>query len=171
MGNLKKHVLAPRANTQAEMNLAFQGTFYNLGERYTDLTKVLFVVFFYSALYPLTFFFGAAILFVQYYVRSPNRIVPQGVSIANSRTQPSMLAFFNSQTDKYCLMRIWASSSSLGGELAKFSRRYFFSGALLAMAIVSAYAYAQFPYGKESFFVGISLPSLEICSNFVIVFR
>jgi hypothetical protein len=78
MGNLKKHVLAPRANTQAEMNLGFQGTFYNLGERYTDLTKVLFVVFFYSALYPLAFFFGAAILFVQYYVRSsPNWIVPQ----------------------------------------------------------------------------------------------
>jgi hypothetical protein len=77
MGNLKKHVLAPRASTQAEMNLGFQGTFYNLGERYTDLTKVLFVVFFYSALYPLAFFFGAAILFVQYYVRSSNRIVPQ----------------------------------------------------------------------------------------------
>lgn len=47
-------------------------------------------------------------------------------------------------------MRIWASSSTLGGELARFSRRYFFSGALLAMAIVSAYAYAQFPYGKEN---------------------
>jgi hypothetical protein len=77
MGNLKKHVLAPRANTQAEMNLSFQGTFYNLGERYTDLTKVLFVVVFYSALYPLAFFFGAAILIVQYYVRSPIRIVPQ----------------------------------------------------------------------------------------------
>lgn len=89
-----KHVLAPRASTQAEMNLAFQGTFYNLGERYTDLTKVLFVVFFYSALYPLAFFFGAAILFVQYYVRSPCRSSHRIVSIANSRTQPYMLAFF-----------------------------------------------------------------------------
>jgi hypothetical protein len=43
-------------------------------------------------------------------------------------------------------MRIYLN---LGGELARFSRRYFFSGALLAMAIVSAYAYAQFPYGKK----------------------
>jgi hypothetical protein len=34
-GNFKKHVLAPRAKTQEEMNLNFQGTFYNLGERYT----------------------------------------------------------------------------------------------------------------------------------------
>jgi hypothetical protein len=154
MGNLKKHVLAPRASTQAEMNLSFQGTGYNLAERYTDLTKVLFVVFFYSALYPLAFFFGAAILFVQYYVRSPNGITHRSVSIACQLTNSTvyMLAFFNSQTDKYCLMRIWASSSTLGGELAQFSRRYFFSGALLAMAIVSAYAYAQFPYGKKHLF-------------------
>ena len=35
VGNFKKHVLAPRAKTQEEMNLNFQGTFYNLGERYT----------------------------------------------------------------------------------------------------------------------------------------
>jgi hypothetical protein len=35
MSNLKKHVLAPRARTQEEMNLSFQGTFYNMGERYT----------------------------------------------------------------------------------------------------------------------------------------
>jgi hypothetical protein len=147
VGNIKKHILAPRANTQAEMNLSFQGTFYNLGERYTDLTKVLFVCFFYSALYPFTFFYGAAILFVQYFVRSPNGSSRQTVSITNSRTQPYMLAFFfNSQTDRYCLMRIWAWAPSLGGELARFSRRYFFSGALLAMAIVSSYAWAQFPY-------------------------
>ena len=41
---------------------------YNLGERYTDLTKVLFMCFYYSALYPAAFFFGTAILIVQYHV-------------------------------------------------------------------------------------------------------
>ena len=41
---------------------------YNLGERYTDLTKVLFVIFYYSALYPAAFFFGTAILIVQHFV-------------------------------------------------------------------------------------------------------
>ena len=35
VGNLKKHVIAPRTRTQEEMNLYFQGTPYNLGERYT----------------------------------------------------------------------------------------------------------------------------------------
>jgi len=33
--NIKKHILGPRAKTQEEMNLSFQGTYYNLGERYT----------------------------------------------------------------------------------------------------------------------------------------
>jgi hypothetical protein len=33
------------------------------------MTKVLFLVFFYSALFPAVFFFGFAILTVQYFVR------------------------------------------------------------------------------------------------------
>lgn len=68
MTNAKKHLLAPRARTQEQMNHFFQGTYYNLGERYTDLTKILFLVFVYSPLFPAAFFFGSAILFVQYYV-------------------------------------------------------------------------------------------------------
>eukprot|EP00977_Amphora_coffeiformis_P030428 scaffold46958_cov199-Amphora_coffeaeformis.AAC.1 len=114
--NLKKHVLAPRARTQDQMNNWFQGTYYNLGERYTDLTKILFVVFVYSALFPAAFFFGAAILLVQYYA------------------------------DKYCLTRIWGWVPTIGSELPKFSRRYFFSGSILVLCILSAYAWAQFPY-------------------------
>ena len=49
-GNVQKHVFAPRSRTQEVMNSFFYGTFYNLGERYTDMTKVLFVCFFYSSL-------------------------------------------------------------------------------------------------------------------------
>lgn len=115
-GNLKKHILAPRTRTQEEMNGYFTGTFYNLGERYTDFSKVLFVVFFYAALFPAGFFFGSLILIVQHY------------------------------TDKYCLMRIWGNQPAIGSELAQFSRRYIFNGALLAFVLVSAYAWVQFPY-------------------------
>ena len=43
-------------------------------------------------------------------------------------------------------MRIWGYSPSLGSEVAQFSRRYFFSGAILAYALISAYAWAGFPY-------------------------
>eukprot|EP00542_Grammatophora_oceanica_P010709 CAMPEP_0194043292 /NCGR_PEP_ID=MMETSP0009_2-20130614/14957_1 /TAXON_ID=210454 /ORGANISM="Grammatophora oceanica, Strain CCMP 410" /LENGTH=944 /DNA_ID=CAMNT_0038687459 /DNA_START=167 /DNA_END=3001 /DNA_ORIENTATION=- len=121
MGNLKKHVLGPRAKTQESMNLWYQGTVYNLGERYTDFTKVMFLCFFYSALFPGSFFFCGAILLMQYYV------------------------------DKYCLMRIWSTAPFIGSQLAVFSRRYFFSLALLAFAVVAAYSWAQFPYDNVCF--------------------
>jgi hypothetical protein len=38
-GNVQKHIFAPRARTQNSMNLFFQGTVYNLGERYTVRQK------------------------------------------------------------------------------------------------------------------------------------
>lgn len=114
--NLKKHILGPRAKTQEEMNLSFQGTFYNFGERYTDFTKILFVVFFYSALFPPGFFFGFLILTFQYLL------------------------------DKFSLVRIWSWTPLIGPELAVFSRQFFFTGAALAFCVVSAYAFAQFPY-------------------------
>ena len=34
-GNFQRHILAPRAMTQQEMNLNFLGTRYRLGERFT----------------------------------------------------------------------------------------------------------------------------------------
>lgn len=55
------------AHTQEQMNLYFQGTAYKIGERYTSMTTIVFVCFFYAALFPAAFFFGAAILTVQYY--------------------------------------------------------------------------------------------------------
>jgi hypothetical protein len=48
--NIQKHVFAPRSRTQEIMNSFFQGTDFQLAERYTDMTKVLFVCFFYSSL-------------------------------------------------------------------------------------------------------------------------
>lgn len=78
------------------------------------MTKVLFVCFFYSALFPASFLFGFVILLVQYHV------------------------------DKFCLLRIWGFSPSLGNSLAVYSRRYFFTGATVAFIIASAYAWAQF---------------------------
>jgi hypothetical protein len=103
------------------------------------MTKVLFLVFFYSALFPAVFFFGFAILTVQYFVSC----------VANSISCPletTLTLLVPVQADKYCLLRIWSWSPNIGSELAKFSRRYFYSGALLAYFLASAYAWAQFPY-------------------------
>lgn len=43
-------------------------------------------------------------------------------------------------------MRIWASIPTIGPELPKFSRRYFFSLSVLAFCLLSAFAWAQYPY-------------------------
>lgn len=57
-GFLKKHFLAPRfSKTQAQMNSYFLGTPFNIAERYTDLTKMMFLCFYYSVLYPAGEFF------------------------------------------------------------------------------------------------------------------
>lgn len=44
------------------------------------------------------------------------------------------------------MLRLWANSPIIGSEVARFSRKYFFSGAVLAYCIISAYAWAGFPY-------------------------
>ena len=48
IGNLRRHVFGPRAGSQRQMNLYFQGTDYDIGERYTEVTRILFLTFFYG---------------------------------------------------------------------------------------------------------------------------
>ena len=50
------------------------------------------------------------------------------------------------QADKYCLLRIWGRIPTIGSELPKFSRRYFFTLSVVFLCFMAAYAYAQFPY-------------------------
>jgi len=116
--NLKKHVLAPRARSQEEMNSWFTGSWFQLGERYTDFTKIIFVVFFYSAVFPPGFFFGFLILMTQYYM------------------------------DKFSLVRIWQPTPRLGADLANFSRKFFFTITVVAFAVVGSFTWAQYPYDK-----------------------
>lgn len=77
---------------------------------------MLFDVFFYSALLPAGFFFGAVSLAIQYLV------------------------------DKFSLMRLWGWPPLIGSEVAAFSRRYFFTAALITLTLISSYTWAQFPY-------------------------
>ncbi len=58
LGNYRKHILAPRARDQEEMNSYMKGGKFELAERYTDATKVLFVALFYSTILPETYFFA-----------------------------------------------------------------------------------------------------------------
>eukprot|EP00557_Chaetoceros_sp_GSL56_P010713 CAMPEP_0176478664 /NCGR_PEP_ID=MMETSP0200_2-20121128/1309_1 /TAXON_ID=947934 /ORGANISM="Chaetoceros sp., Strain GSL56" /LENGTH=987 /DNA_ID=CAMNT_0017874621 /DNA_START=38 /DNA_END=3001 /DNA_ORIENTATION=- len=117
-GNLSKHYFAPRAKTMHQMLLCFKGTPYNLAEKYTDVSKIVLVVIFFSALNPPLLFMGAIALFVRHYA------------------------------DKYCLMRIWSSAPYMGSNLSNFSRKYFFTLAIALGALACAYDWGQFPYDR-----------------------
>ncbi|KAL3827557.1 hypothetical protein ACHAXA_002054 [Cyclostephanos tholiformis] len=114
--NFNRHFLAPRARSQERMNLLMSGTDYSIAERYTNLSKTLFLTFYYCAIYPSAFFLCALTLFVNFFV------------------------------DKFCLLRMWKPSPMLGASIASFSRIYLMSTAIGIMAVVSSYFYSGFPF-------------------------
>mmetsp|Transcript_8508 Transcript_8508/g.12383 ORF Transcript_8508/g.12383 Transcript_8508/m.12383 type:complete len:973 (+) Transcript_8508:76-2994(+) len=115
-GNIKRHFVAPRSPDQERMNQQFQGAAYDLAERYTNATKLLFLCFYYSAIYPGALFFSSVAIFITFYV------------------------------DKFALMRTWAQASKLGSEISDFSQKYFFPLTVCAFAYFSSYAWSGFPY-------------------------
>ena len=68
VGHLQRHYFAPRASTQDMMNLKMQGQVFELAERYTNMTKILFLSLWYCSIYPGALFMCAFILFVNYFV-------------------------------------------------------------------------------------------------------
>ncbi|GKY91514.1 hypothetical protein MPSEU_000123600 [Mayamaea pseudoterrestris] len=116
MGHIKRHYFAPRAKSQDAMNTNFSGTEMELAERYTNMTKILFLALWYCSIYPAALFMCSATLLIAYYV------------------------------DKFALMRIWKRQPHLGATISEFSRHYFFSLAIVAMAIASSYYWSAFPF-------------------------
>jgi hypothetical protein len=58
----------------------------------------------------------------------------------------SFSLFIKYFTDRFSLMRTWKRAPQLGTRISKFSRRYFFSLACVAMAILSSYYWSGFPF-------------------------
>mmetsp|Transcript_12313 Transcript_12313/g.18239 ORF Transcript_12313/g.18239 Transcript_12313/m.18239 type:complete len:794 (+) Transcript_12313:306-2687(+) len=115
-GNLYRHYYGPRAPSQKMMNLNFQGTAYELSERYTDMTKFLFFTFYYAAIFPSGFLWTAAIFVAKYLF------------------------------DKYSLLRVWSPAPHMGSQIAIFSRKYFFTAAMTFYILSMSYTFASFPY-------------------------
>ena len=113
---LDRHIKAPRAKTEEQMLACFKGGWYNLSERFTDLTKVLLLCIFYATFYPFIYFLGAATLFLQYWM------------------------------DKFLLLRGWQRAPTVGADTPRFSRRYFSTAAIVIGAIGAGYAYARSPF-------------------------
>jgi len=116
MGIVRKHILAPRAADQDEMNSYFVGGKFELQERYCDMTKVVFVSLFYSSILPSSLFLGALALMIHFAVA------------------------------KFCLLRMWRPSPDVGASLSSLSRNYFFSSSLIIHFVMSAYWWSGYPF-------------------------
>jgi len=113
---IKRHVLAPRAKNQTHMNSYFRGSKQNLGEKYTNLTKIIFLCFFYSVIFPSGFLFGSFAILATYF------------------------------TDKFLLLRSWGPLPELGDDVAKLSRRVVFPFCLVTLIVVSQFYWSAFPF-------------------------
>jgi hypothetical protein len=58
----------------------------------------------------------------------------------------SLALFVNYFADRWALMRTWKRPPQLGTKISEFSRRYFFSLAIFAMALLASYYWAGFPF-------------------------
>jgi len=101
-----------------QMFLCFTGTYYNLADKYTDMTKLVFVCYYYCSLNPSLFFLGAIALAVRYC------------------------------SDRFCLLRIWSDRPNIGTQVAEFSRKYFLSFAIVAGIVVASYDWALFNFDR-----------------------
>jgi len=91
-GRYGRAFAAKKAKTQEKMNSFFTNTAWFLAERYTDMTKSLFVGLFYSTLYPGGLFWSLCAFFVCYWI------------------------------DKYCLFRLWKQPPAIDASLTAASR-------------------------------------------------
>ena len=91
-GVLQRYVFARRARTQARMNSFFLGTTVFWAERYTDMTKTVFVALFYMPVFPLSVFYGA------------------------------FASFFSYLVDMYCMFRVWHQPAEIDERLVRANR-------------------------------------------------
>lgn len=82
----------------------------------TQNVQILFLSVWYCSIFPGALFLCSFALFIKYFV------------------------------DRFSLMRTWKRPPQHGTKVSKFSRRYFFSLACVAMAIMSSFYWSGFPY-------------------------
>ena len=115
-GNFRKHILAPRAKDQEEMNAHFNGSRFWLAERYTNANRVIFVALYFASILPEALLLGAAALVAQYYAA------------------------------KFILLRLSGIPPDLGFHMARLTRYWFIPFVLGAHVFMSAYWWSGYPY-------------------------
>mmetsp|Transcript_606 Transcript_606/g.975 ORF Transcript_606/g.975 Transcript_606/m.975 type:complete len:793 (-) Transcript_606:298-2676(-) len=114
--NIKRHIFAPFSANQETMDSNFHGSIQHLGEKYTAMTKIIFLCIFYSPIFPASFFYGAFAYAANFY------------------------------TDKFLFFRSWAAIPEIGNDVAKNSRHLYFPLTLIIMVIVSEFYMSAYPF-------------------------
>ena len=81
--------------TQTKLNKYFYGTYWNLAERYTDISKSLFICFFFAAILPSGYLVVAVVSLITYFI------------------------------DKYLLFNRWRTPPALDDSISNMQRRFF----------------------------------------------
>lgn len=106
------------------------------------MTKILFLAFFYCAIYPAALFLAGISLYVNYYTDS------------FSLMRTWMPGKFKSQIPSDSFISIFLTiiffsmiiAPKLGTSISYLSRKYFFSAALVALVVASSYYWSGFPF-------------------------
>lgn len=101
-----RKVFGPFAKTQKRLNMFYSGTYWQIAERYTEITKTVGIALFFKP------------------------ILPTGLVV----TSVSMLV--NYWVDKYCLLRKWKTPPRYDGLLARASRYHLLLINLVALVMM-----------------------------------
>merc|ERR1740139_2185877 len=120
------------------MNMAMEGSRFDLATRYTNMMKILFLTFWYYSIFPSVFFMCACILCVNFFV------------------------------DKFSLMRSWRGVLKCKSTITTTNQRYFFPATVGIMALISAHFWVGIPFdnlcqddGEFKNFQGWPMPSTD----------
>jgi len=111
-GVMKRNILAPMAGTDDRAKALNIGTDYLLAERYTDLAKTVLMSLFYSAIFPLGYFYSAFACFLCFWV------------------------------DKYCVLRLFRPKPPAGDKLVRITRTFTAIVVLIHCVITSHFYYS-----------------------------
>lgn len=116
IGHFKRHYLAPRASNQEHMFTHFQGSYYSMSDRYTNMWKILSMAIFYGPIFPQVYLFGGICLLM--------------FSVA----------------DKVSLMRTWYRAPKFGPTISIYSANLMAWIAIIFMVFMTSLFFSGFPF-------------------------
>ena len=128
-GIWKRHIMGPRAPNQRQMNTYYIGSYFELEDKFTDITKIIFLAVFYALIYPIGFLWAFIALVANYWV------------------------------DKFSILRIWRHDRTIGKQVSELSSRYFFPLCSIGYAVMAAYFYSRYPYDNACLVENATVPS------------